>query len=179
MRRPVILLFMIRTIATCGLLALGLSVATLAAAQADQLSANDKDFVEFAGETDLVAVRLGQLAQLHASSPKVKSFALRLEREHAADLKRLALISNKTGGIAPNTLDDVHAGVVKRLSKSKGTQFDHAFLKAIVNEHENALTSFQREAEHGFNPSLQAYAKATLPKLESHIKLAKELDASE
>lgn len=170
---------MIRTIAISWFLALALSVPSPAAAQSDQLSANDKDFIEFAGETDLAAVRLAQMAQLHASSPKVKSFAVHMEREHAADLKQLTLIANKTGGIAPNTLDDVHSSAIKRINKSKGSQFDHAFLKAVVNEHENALTSFQREAEHGFNPSLQSYAKSTLPKLERHLKLAKELNAVE
>ncbi len=146
-------------------------------AQLDQLSANDKDFIEFAGEVDLTAIRLGRMAQMDAASPQVKRFALTIEQEHTADLKKLTAIANKTGGVAPNTLDDVHMNTAKRLNKLKGQSFDHAFLKAIVNQHENALVSFKREADHGFNQDLQAYAKAMLPKLEQHLKIAKQLSS--
>ncbi len=166
---------MIRSLA----LACLLSAAVALAQQPDQLSANDKDFIEFAGETSLLAVRIGQMAQLQASSPQVKKFAVTLEQEHTADLKKLMTVANKTGGIAPTTLDDTHQNAVKRLHKSKGKPFDHAFLKVVVNEHENALVSYKREADHGFTPSLQAYAKATLPQLEHHLKLARQLASDE
>lgn len=150
----------------------------LPCAQINQLSANDMDFIEFAGEVDLTAIRLGQMAQMDAVSQQVKKFGLMVEQEHTADLKKLTAIANKTGGVAPNTLDDVHMTVVKQVKKFKGKFFDHQFLKAIVNQHENALISFKREADGGFNPDLQAYAKAMLPNLEEHLKMAKQLSSS-
>jgi len=150
----------------------------LPSAQSNQLSANDMDFIEYAGEVDLTAIHLGQMAQMDAASQEVKNFALMVEQEHTADLKKLTDIANKNGGIAPNTLDEVHMNVVKRLKKAKGKSFDHQFLKAIVNQHEHALVPFKREADNGFNPDLQAYAKAILPKLEEHLKEAKRLSSS-
>jgi len=150
----------------------------LAAAQANQLSANDMDFIEFAGEMDLTVIRLGQMAQMDAVAQKVKKFGLMVEQEHTADLKKLTAIANKTGGVAPNTLDDVHMNIVKQVKKSKSKSFDHQFLKAIVNQHENALASFKREADSGFNPDLQAYAKAMLPNLEEHLKMAKQISSA-
>ncbi len=146
--------------------------------QLDQLSANDKDFVEFAGETDLLAVRLGHLAGVHGATEEVRNFGRKMADEHAQDLKSLTTVANKTGGVAPDTLDDQHSTTLKRVSKLKGKDFDHQFLKTVVNQHENALVSFKREADHGFNQDLQAYAKKTLPTMERHLKQAKELDSA-
>jgi putative membrane protein len=167
---------MLRTLVTNSLLAALIAVPSIAwQTDTDQLSANDKDFIEFAGETDLTTVRIARMAQLYAASPKVQSFARMLEQEHSADLKKLTSIANQTGGVAPDTLDDVHMSAVRRLQKSKGKPFTHAFLKTIVNDHENVLISYKREADHGFDPKLQAYAKAALPRLEAHLRDAKEL----
>ncbi len=168
---------MLKNLISAGLLAATLSLHA-PCAQVDQLSANDKDFIEFAGELNLLAIRLGQMAQIDAASQQVRKFGLMIEQEHTADLKKLTAIANKTGGVAPNTLDDVHMKTVKTVNKFKARAFDHEFLKAIVNQHESALVSFKREADHGFNPDLQAYAKAALPKLEQHLKTAKQLSSS-
>ena len=168
---------MFRTFVPYTVFALALG-SPLALAQLDQLSANDKDFIEFAGEFDLASVRLGSLAQTKSASVEVKGLGRTLEQEHSADLKKLTAIANKTGGIAPNTLDDVHLSAIKKLSKAKGDAFDHQFLKLVVNEHENALVSVKREADHGASPDLQAYAKALLPHLEHHLKQARKRDLS-
>ncbi|MDQ2842289.1 MAG: DUF4142 domain-containing protein [Acidobacteriota bacterium] len=170
---------MLKNLTGAGLIAaisiLHLCSAQLPSVQLDQLSANDKDFIEYAGEIDLAAIRFAQMAQMDAASPQIKSFAEMIEREHAADLKKLVAIANKAGGITPNTLDDVHMNAVKQLKKYKGKSFDHQFLKIVINEHERAIISFQREADNGFNPRLQAYAKTTLVSLQAHLKKAKQL----
>jgi len=169
---------MMRRFAAASLLTIVLACPLQLAAQADDLSANDKDFTEYAGETDLLLVRIARLADMQAVSPKVKAFALTLEKQHAADLKKLTAVANQTGGVAPDTLDDPHLTLVKQLHKLKGSDFDIAFLKMVVNQHESVLESYKREADHGFNPNLQSYAKAASPKLEIHLKEAKELAAS-
>jgi putative membrane protein len=159
-------------------LATGLFVHFALAATPDQLNLDEKTFINFAGQTDLLSVRLAQMAQLQASSPQVKNFAVVLERDHAADLKRLSVIAKKNGVNAPAKLDEVHMNFVKRLNKSKGKSFDLAFLKTVVNEHENAFIPYKREADNGFNPSLKAYARHALPRLDAHLKQARRLAAS-
>ncbi|HEX4164040.1 MAG TPA: DUF4142 domain-containing protein [Bryobacteraceae bacterium] len=165
---------MSRTSLVATLLAASL-VSPLSFAQLNQLSADDKDFIEYAGEFDLSSVRLASLAQTKGTTPAVKAFARTLEREHTADLRKLTAIAGKTGGIVPNTLDDPHAAQIKQVAKAKDAAFDHQFLKTVVLEHEQALASFKREADGGSTPELQAYAKALLPYLERHMKQAKKL----
>ena len=144
-------------------------------AQLNNLSANDKDFVEYAGEVDLTAIQLGRLAQNRASNSEVKNFGRSLAQEHSEDLAKLTTAANKVGAVAPNNLDEIHKAIVGRVKGHRGKNFDHQFLKAVINEHENAVVSFQREADHGSNADLQAYAKVTLPSLEQHLKEAKQL----
>jgi putative membrane protein len=161
-------------LAILGLLG-GLLLIKLPARQLTQLSPNDLDFIEYAGETDLLAVRLGQMAQQRAISGDVRKFGRMMDEEHTESLKTLSMFANKAGGVAPNTLDDVHANAFKRISKIKAKSFDHQFLKLVVNQHENALIAYKREVDHGSNQDLQFYAREALPKLEQHLKEAKEL----
>jgi len=168
---------MLRKVALVGLLTGGFLPGP-GHAQSNDLSANDKDFIEFAGETDLLASRLGQLAQTRGTAPEVQKFGKVMEAHHSEQLKTLAGIADKNVGVAPDTLDDAHVNTLKRVSKYKSKSFDHQFLKVVVNQHENALVSFKREADHGFNQDLQAFAKNALPKLEQHLKEAKKLDAA-
>jgi len=157
------------------LAAAGLAFCPVIGNAVENLNSDEKTFIDFAGQTDLVNVRLAQMAQMQASSPQVKNFAAVLERDHAADLKTLTAIAKRTGATAPTSLDEVHMNFVRRLKKSKGSAFDLAFLKTVVNEHENAFVPYKREADNGFNPSLKAYARRALPRLDSHLKHARRL----
>ncbi|HLH05404.1 MAG TPA: DUF4142 domain-containing protein [Bryobacteraceae bacterium] len=166
---------MMRSFAATLLLATVFTARTTNAAAPEQLNSDEKAFIDFAGQTDLLNVRLAQMAQLQASSPAVKRFAVMLERDHATDLKRLTAIAKSTGTNAPAALDEVHMNFVRRLNKSKGKSFDLAFLKTVVNEHENAYVPYKREADSGFNTSLKTYARRALPRLDAHLKQARRL----
>ncbi|HEY7210120.1 MAG TPA: DUF4142 domain-containing protein [Bryobacteraceae bacterium] len=168
---------MLRISAAALIAAAGLT-AILTGASVDTLNPDEKTFIDFAGQTDLVNVRLAQMAQMQASSQQVKNFAVMLERDHAADLKKLTAIAKRTGVTAPSKLDEVHMNFVQRLNKSKGKSFDLTFLKTVVNEHENAFVPYKREADNGFNPNLKTYAKGALPRLDSHLKQARRLAAT-
>ena len=156
---------------------LALSSAAGLRAQTETLTPNEKDFIEFAGEFNLTIVRLGELAQQEALSPKLKEWGRMMQQEHSADLKKLAAVAQKAGGITPEKLDAVHQSQLKRLESAKGAAFDREFLKTVINDHQKALTSFRRESDSGINKNLKAYASQTLPILEQHLKNAKAISA--
>ncbi len=144
-------------------------------AQGDNTSANDKDFVEFAGETNLTAVRLGRMAERQSSSKEVKQLGRTMVREHTQDLRKLRAVAKKVGAIAPNTLDDAHQQVVSPLANLKGEAFDRRFSKAAADQHAKAVDAYRREANGGFNSQLKAYAAATLPHLQEHLQQAQAM----
>ena len=94
------------------------------------------------------------------------------------DLTKLRTLARKAGVSTPDKLDASHEKSLKSVSRADEDDFDHALLKQIVSEHDQALESYKREAGHGSSPEVQAYAKAMLPKLERHVRQARRLDAS-
>jgi putative membrane protein len=142
------------------------------------LATDDKEFIAFAAETDLAAARFGQIARQRAISDEVRQFGQMISEEHTENLKRLTSIATNNGATVPDTLDAKRMKTFQTLKRAKLKSFDHQYLKSVVNAHEEALESFKQEADHSPNQDLAAYAKDTLPKLEQHLKQAKELAAS-
>lgn len=148
-------------------------------AQTNNTSANDEDFIEFAGETDLTLARLGAMVESRASDTRVKQFGHMVQRDHTQDLTTLTEVANKIGAVAPNSLDTVHKQVLRRFAGLNGVNFDRAFLKEMSDRHANAVRAYQREADHGFNAALKAYARKALPHLEEHLRAAQQLAGSQ
>lgn len=168
---------MLRKLVVGGMLATAFAV-QLPSGQTAPVAANDKDFIVFAAETDLAAARYGELARQRAVSEDIRQFGQMLNDDHTENLKRLTAIGSKAGAEVPDTLDVKRMKTLKNLRKAKVKSFDHQFLKSVVNDHEAALESFTQEAGQSSSQDLAAYAKDTLPKLEQHLKEAKQLAAS-
>jgi putative membrane protein len=45
----------------------------------------------------------------------------------------------------------------------------------MVRDHEKDVAEFQKESTSGSNPALKEFASKTLPTLQSHLQLAKEM----
>jgi putative membrane protein len=51
-----------------------------------------------------------------------------------------------------------------------GDTFDKSYIKAQVQAHQNTIALFRKEIASGHDADAQAFAKATLPTLRSHLK---------
>ena len=69
-------------------IALG-SASALAQKKAAAAPMTDQQFVDFAGQTDMVEINLGKLAQTSASSQAVKDYAQMLITDHTKDFSQL------------------------------------------------------------------------------------------
>ena len=70
-----------------------------------------------------------------------------------------------------------HAETVQRLTSLKGAEFDRAYMQAMVEDHEEDVAKFRDVASSAESKQVQAFAKKTLPTLEQHLKMAKDIDA--
>jgi putative membrane protein len=64
----------------------------------------------------------------------------------------------------------------ERLSKLSGADFDRAYARAMVKDHEKDIAAFQKEAESGADPQIRQFAAQTLPTLQSHLQEAKQME---
>jgi putative membrane protein len=57
----------------------------------------------------------------------------------------------------------------KRLQMKSEDSFDNAYIKDMINDHQEDIREFQLEAISGKDADARAFATATLPTLQSHL----------
>jgi putative membrane protein len=182
---------MIRMLTTAAtILAAGLIVAPAGFAQSSQsrpsgspaasstaketLNQEDKTFVKKAATGGMAEVQLSKLAQ-KSENAEVKSFADRMVRDHTAANEQLTTIAGSLGVELPKTLDSEHERIREKLQTLHGKVFDDQYVHAMVEDHNKAVKLFQQEERTGHNAELKQFAQKTLPTLEEHQKMVRQL----
>jgi putative membrane protein len=80
-----------------------------------------------------------------------------------------------TGIALPTALDRKHRQAADRLAKLHGPAFDRAYSQQMVKDHEETVRLFRTEAQQGNDPELKRLAATTLPTLEEHLNMARNL----
>lgn len=123
---------------------------------------------------DNAEIKLGELAQSHASSPKVRDYGTTLAKDHAK-AKELALAAARKEGVQPPA--DVKPGdkaTYEHLKGLSGAAFDKAFVQHMVAGHRATIAKFEAQAKVGDATTAQL-AKGTLPDLKKHLAIAQSL----
>jgi putative membrane protein len=147
-------------------------------AQKQKLSEKDRNFAKEAALGGMAEVELGRLAHQNAQHDDVKQFGARMVRDHSAANQKLETILAAKDMTVPRQLDEKHHKTVDRLSKMRGAEFDRAYMREMVEDHNKDVKKFHQEAQHGNDADLKSFAQSTLPVLEEHQKLAHEISRS-
>jgi putative membrane protein len=139
---------------------------------------DDKKFVKEAALGGLTEVELGKVAAEKASSPEVKQFAQKMVDDHTKANEQLKQIASKSNIPIADTLDSKHQSRIDKLSKLSGPDFDKAYVKDQVKDHEKDVRDFQAEAQGGTDPNVKSFAASTLPVLQEHLDMVKNLNKS-
>jgi putative membrane protein len=145
---------------------------------ADAPSGAPKTFVAEAAQGGLAEVELGELAQQKASSAAVKSFAGQMVADHGKANAELAQLAKQEDVEMPKQLDAKHQALRDRLAKLSGAEFDRAYMKEMVHDHEKDVAEFSQAAKSATDPQVKEFASKTLPTLEGHLRMAKEVEKS-
>lgn len=146
-----------------------------AATPAAKLSATDKDFIIDAAIAGLAEVEMGKLAQEKGVSQGVKDFGAKLVTDHTKANQDLEKTVTAFGVTLPTKVEEEHQRHLDMLKDLTGAQFDAAFSKHMVEGHEKVIALFKKEAKTGEAKALKEFATRTLPTLEAHLKIAKDL----
>ncbi|MBW9118117.1 DUF4142 domain-containing protein [Rhizobium cauense] len=136
-----------------------------------------EDFITEASASDLYEIEASKLA-LQRGDEATKKFAQQMITDHektSAELKSM-VESGKVKGSPATALTKDHKEEVDDLAKLEGANFVKEYFDEQVDAHEDAVDLFKRYAEEGDNADLKAWAAKTLPALEHHYKMAKDLD---
>jgi putative membrane protein len=140
--------------------------------------ANDVDFAKEAAAGGMAEVKLGQLAEEKGTNQAVKDFGKRMVEDHSAANEKLNAVASGQKLTLPAKLDKRDQKTYDRLSQLSGDAFDRAYAKDMVKDHQNDIAAFKEEASSGQNAAIKQFASETLPTLEDHLKMAREMERS-
>ena len=142
----------------------------------DPVMTGDKTFARNAAQGGMAEVKLGRLAEEKGANQDVKNFGKRMVEDHSAANEKLKGVASKEGITLPTTLSRQDQMTYDHLSKLSGDAFDRAYAKDMVQDHQQDIAAFKTEARSGKNSSIKEFASDTLPTLEEHLKLAREME---
>ena len=147
------------------------------AAVGQAVKANNKDqqFVQHAARDGLAEVQMGQMAAERASNPEVQRFGQRMVTDHSKANQELMTLAQSKNISVPKDIDKQHQKTAEALGKKRGTSFDRDYTRDMVSDHEKAVRLFTTEANDGSDPDIKAFASKTLPTLQEHLQMARQL----
>jgi len=95
--------------------------------------------------------------------------------DHSKANDQLKQIAGKSNIEVPAALDSKHQTRVDKLAKLSGPEFDKAYLKDQVKDHERDVDDFKSEAQGGSDENVKQFALQTLPTLQEHLTAVKDL----
>lgn len=145
----------------------------------ENLSRGDRDFLEKAAHAGLAEVQASQLAMTKATNPAVKTFAQKMVDDHTRvgnELKALAAAKQYEPPTEPALMQKAK---MKLLDTADGAKFDQRYVKSMgVEAHEDTVKLFRKASTGARDAEVRAFASKTLPGLQEHLDMARQLDKS-
>jgi putative membrane protein len=138
---------------------------------------DDAKFLVKAADGGMLEVQLGQLAAKRAVNRRVKNFGSMMVQDHTKannDLEMLATSKNVT---IPQTLSDDSQKKFNKLNAVTGTDFDKAYMDMMVDDHNDDVSDFTKEAKESTDNDVQSFANKTLPVLQIHLDSARAIQS--
>ena len=139
------------------------------------LAAADQAFVNMAAGSDAAEVSEGQVATTKARSARVKAFATNMVNAHTQTTQQLMTIAQSKGVTPDATPAPMAQDQMAPLNAARPAAFDRLYLHNQVVDHMAAVKIYQDEIANGQDPDLKAYATSTLPIIQQHLKMARQL----
>lgn len=164
-----------KRILSTGALVCILGTASSLAFAADKIDADD--FVEEVSAKGIAEVESAKMAQQKSSSADIKAFAQKMITDHSAANAELTGIASRKKLELSDEAELSNKAKKFMLEQRDGESFDKAYANNQVTAHESTIELFQR-ATISDDAEIAAFATKTLPKLQNHLKMAKELAAT-
>lgn len=155
-----------------------LGLALLAPIAAFAADMPDGDFYKHAAEAGIAEVDAGNLAQSKTDNSKLKDFAAMMVKDHSAANDKLKGIADNKGIKLPTSPSIGQMATKAKLDVLTGQTFDKSYIKGQIKAHQDTAALFKTEIASGQDADAKAFAKATLPTVQAHLKQIKKIAAA-
>jgi putative membrane protein len=141
-------------------------------------ASNQDSFMREAAQSGMAEVMLGNLALQKSQNEQVRSFAQQMVTDHTAANQELTALAASKNVTLPTEVNLKHRNAVNKLNGMSGTEFDRAFMKQMVKDHQAAVKLFQKQSNRDDDAEVKAFAAKNLPTLQMHLQMAQSLEAT-
>ncbi len=116
----------------------------------------------------VICAEEGRLASEKATTKDIRRYGEMMIKDQGrllGELKRLAVLNDV---VIPNNTYEIY------LDQKSGRQFNHAFIRNMIMEHERDIKIFKK-ATFSTDPEIAAFATRYLPLIESHLEMIKDI----
>ena len=149
----------------------------LAAAAEPKLNSDDLGFVNGAAKGGTTEVALGRLAAQKSSNPRVQAFANRMVRDHSEIDRKLATLAASKGVELPDGKGLMNDATYLELKVLSGKEFVKAYVKAMVADHKDDVSSFEKQKAAAQDPDVKNFAAKALPTLQEHLTMIQKIQS--
>lgn len=140
------------------------------------VSSMDRKFAMTAAMGGMAEVETARLALQKASSDEVKQYAQKMIDDHTAANAELMQIASTKGITLPTAPDAKHRAMMAKMEKLSGAAFDREYIMmAGHKDHQKMEKLFRDESMRGRDADLKAFAAKTLPVVQQHLQMARDL----
>ncbi|GGF20950.1 hypothetical protein GCM10011383_35800 [Hymenobacter cavernae] len=136
----------------------------------------DATFLLTAASSNLLEIQAGQAAAQKAASADVKKFGQMMVDHHTKATQQMQAVATPLGVQPSQALMPIHQAMLDKVNSKSGKDFDEAYMDAMETAHAMDIAMFQVKSKGAETPAVQAFATKTLPMLESHRKMAGDLE---
>lgn len=139
------------------------------------LADSPAEFVDEASAKGIAEIETSKMALEKGTSPAVKSFAEQMIKDHTQANQELAQIARQKELEVADEAELMNKAKAMILQLRSGENFDEAYANNQVVAHEQSVELFREQIAEGEDSEIKAFATRTLPKLEHHLEMAREL----
>ena len=139
----------------------------------DKINADDAQFATTAASGSMMEVEMGKLCVQQTKNSEVKKLGAMMVEDQTNlnnELKAIAANRNLT---LPVLMSDKDQKMVDNMRNKSGNDFDKSYVNMMVNDHEEDITGFKKEASSGKDSDISSFATRALPTLQKHLDAAK------
>jgi len=151
-----------------------LCTTTAALAQAGPSDA-DKHFVDAALKGGMAEVELGKLAADKGASEDVKQFGQRMVTDHEKLGEKMKAVASEIGVTPPSMTTPSDMAKKAELEVLSDKSFDDAYIKAMLNDHQQDLDDFKKEVADGSSPAVKRAARQGEAVISQHLALIRKI----
>ncbi len=136
---------------------------------------DDREFLVKAASGGLMEVELGKMAQTQGASAEVKKFGQQMVTDHSKANEELKTIAANKNITVPSTPGEDAQEHINELKEKRGADFDKAYMNLMVDDHQEDVNAYEKEANSGDDADIKAFAAKIVPTLKQHLDMAKTL----